>query len=62
METGPQDLTPVVNRLASRYPHHSREEIEAVVNRHWQAYAGATIRSFVPILVTRQAATELRPT
>ena len=51
----------MVNRLASRYPYHPRQEIEAVVNRHWQTYAGATIRFFIPILVTRRAATERSP-
>jgi len=62
MDSEPEDLTPVVDRLATRFPQRSRPEIETVVRRHWQAYAGAAVRSFVPILVGRQAATELRPT
>lgn len=61
MDSNSDDLTPVVDRLVARFPQHSRPEIETVVRRHWQAYAGAAVRSFVPILVGREAATDLRP-
>lgn len=60
MDTVQEDLAPVVDRLASKYPNRSRQEIETVVHRHWQSFEGASIRSFVPLLVGRQASTELR--
>lgn len=60
MISNADDVSPVVEQLAARYPDHSREEITNVVARHWHTYDHATVRAFVPVLVGRQAATELR--
>lgn len=54
------DRAPIVDRLATRYPDRPRAYIESLVERHWQAYRNATVRSFVPVLVSREAAAELR--
>jgi hypothetical protein len=54
------DPSAVVDQLATRYPQRSRGEIQSVVERHWHSFDTATVRAFVPVLVTRQAATELR--
>ena len=54
------DRAPIVERLALRYPERPRTDIEGVVDRHWQTYRDATVRSFVPVLVSREAAAELR--
>jgi hypothetical protein len=48
----------VVDRLTGRYPQIPRQEILAVVARHHQAFAGARVCSFVPVLVGRKAAAE----
>jgi hypothetical protein len=50
----------VVDQLTARYPDRSRDMIEQVVRRHWSAYDDAAVRAFVPVLVGRQAAAELR--
>ena len=60
MRAGHDDPSPIVEQLVSRYPDHGRDEIEVVVARHWQTYAAASVRAFVPILVTRQAVADLR--
>jgi lauroyl/myristoyl acyltransferase len=55
-----EDRAPIVDQLAMRYPNRPRQEIESIVDRCWQSFADAAVRSFVPVLVSRQAAAELR--
>jgi hypothetical protein len=57
-----EDPLQLVDRLAQRYPDCGRQTIEDVVHRHWRTYDNAAVRAFVPVLVTRQAAAELRRT
>ena len=60
MTNAVDDPTVVIDQLVAKYPQTPRRDIETVVQRHWRHYAQARIRSFVPILVTRQAAKELK--
>jgi hypothetical protein len=60
MKARAEDPSLIVDQLISRYPNRTRAEIESVVNRHWRGFEGARVRSFIPVLVSRQAAAELR--
>jgi len=45
----------LIERLAERFPHISREEIGSVVTAAHALLAGAPIRTYVPLLVEHDA-------
>jgi len=53
-------LAQTTQRLRSRFPILEPGEIESVVQLHYESFDGSKIRDFVPILVERAAADELR--
>ena len=48
-------VTGLIERLAERFPHISREEISSVVAAAHARLAGAPIRTYVPLLVEHDA-------
>ncbi len=46
--------------LAHTFPLIPRPRVEATIDTTWRQYANASVRDFVPLLVQRQAARELR--
>jgi hypothetical protein len=50
----------LIDRLASRFPELSREQIAASVRGEYEGYATSPIQDFVPILVERSVSAELK--
>jgi hypothetical protein len=53
-------LDQVSDRLRSRFPDASPDRIRKVVHQVHDQYDGSPIRDFIPVLVEREAADELR--
>ncbi|GAA1769164.1 hypothetical protein GCM10009712_16460 [Pseudarthrobacter sulfonivorans] len=51
----PEALMAVVDRLAERFPHEQRSEIEDIVAEEHGSLDEGPIREYVPILVERAA-------
>lgn len=52
-------LTDAIDRLATRFPLHSRATIAEIVNQTHQAYDDSRLRDFIPLLVEREARRKL---
>lgn len=52
-------LAKIADRIAGQFPELSSEQIEQVIHGRYEAFAGARVRDFVPVLVERQVRREL---
>jgi hypothetical protein len=46
-------------RLAERFPDVPRDRIDALVEKHHEAFDGAPVRDFVPVLIEHDVKREL---
>lgn len=53
-------VTSVAERLAQSFPQVTADEVQFVVHRSHEQFAGNPIRDFVPVLVERMAREDLR--
>ena len=62
METQPESLLmeQVKVRVQERLPHVSWQSIDDAVTRAYAQFAGCKVRTYLPILVEREAIDELR--
>lgn len=52
-------LEHAAERLSDRFPEVPKEEIDQLVEEHYEQYEGAPVRDFVPVLVEHEVRTEL---
>jgi len=53
-------LRQVQAELAVRFPDVPQDKVRAVVEYEWMQYLHATVREYVPLLVAREARSQLR--
>ena len=52
-------LERAAERLSDRFPEVPKEQIDALVEEHYEQYEDAPVRDFVPVLVEHEVRTEL---
>jgi hypothetical protein len=55
-------LTDAIDRLAARFPLHSRATVAEIVSRAHEGYDESALRDFIPLLVEREARRKLEHT
>jgi len=55
-------LTDTIDRLATRFPLHSRATVAEIVSQAHQGYDDSGLRDFIPLLVEREARRKLEHT
>jgi len=52
-------LEHAAERLSDRFPEVPKEQIDQLVEEHYEQYENAPVRDFVPVLVEHEVRTEL---
>ena len=55
-----RSMDELVRRLSDRFPDASSEDLHSRVRKIHEEYAGSRVRDFVPVLVEREVADQLR--
>lgn len=50
----------VISDLNSKFPHVPKQVVAGVVRQRYALFLGAPIRDYIPVMVRREAAEELR--
>jgi hypothetical protein len=54
------DLDQVVDKLAERYPDHSRASLRDEVEKAHRSFSGAKVQDFLPVLIERRVRATLK--
>ncbi len=55
-----KEIDEVIDRLMTKFPTATRDEVVEAVSREHEALMGNRVRDFVPVLVEKQAKRRLR--